>query len=280
MIDIVWFGGYRGSWDHGLLMSIFDKHPDIFIQHNTKNPPTSEKAIVIIIGRPNEKQVREYLEKIKSGLVILTSDEDSFFDWKAAIPERFEIWTQYYAPNKSEIKTRLLLGAPSRIKDYQTSPLPKKYLWSFIGQVQNPHRQRCVEVLKQMLSEGAAGYLKIVEGFSGNISGEVEYQNYLDIMRQSKFVICPSGSMCTDTFRVYEAMECGAIPVVELNSPRDDEEFFYWAEVDDTMLFPMLHAWSDLPEILNANYHNVETTCKIWQQYKSDLEQKLLDYAK
>lgn len=278
---VIWYNGCRGNWDHGLMMEIFAKHPNIFEQINDKDLQNGYfthglNAIIIVAGKPNVIELNEYLLPFKSGVVILTSEEDSYFDWKAAIPAHMDIWTQYYSPNKSEIKTRLLLGPPSRIKDYKINKhLPKKYLWSFVGQVQNPFRQQCVDVLKTLPD----GFLHIAEAFGGEKNG-VEYQEYLDIMCQSHYVICPAGSMCVDSFRLYEAMECGAVPITDRKAPRDPESFHYWNEVlRDVNPIGQVYNWQQLPGFLESKNPPSEIINAWWEEYKTNFEIKLLSMA-
>lgn len=281
MVQIVWYNGQRGSWDHGLLMSIFGAHSDVFSQHNTKESPVFERAIIIVAGKPEVEPLYKYLGQFKSGLVILTSEEDSFFDWKAAIPAHLEIWTQYYSANKSEIKERVLLGAPNRLAQYNiNSHLPKKYLWSFVGQVQNPFRQACVDVLKDIPN----GFLHVADSFGG-IENGIEYQEYLDIMCQSVFVICPAGSMCVDSFRLYEAIECGAIPITNARAPRDAKDFNYFASVySDCDLLFMNDNCDDLKNILTQLDQGLssghKSANKWYSNYKYSLEKKLLKAAR
>ena len=35
------------------------------------------------------------------------------------------------------------------------------------------------------------------------------------ILSQTKFIPCPNGFVHPETYRVYEALECGSIPIVE-----------------------------------------------------------------
>lgn len=285
MIPVIWYNGCRGNWDHGTLMQIFEKHPKAFHQWNNKekwlNLEKYKRAIVIVAGKPNPEGLRDYLITLDSGIVILTSEEDAYFNWQYAIPDHLDLWTQYYSPStKSEIKTRLLLGAPyHRMKDYKINThLPKKYLWSFVGQVQNPFRQQCVEVLKSMPD----GYLHIADGFAGQCNG-LEYQKYLDIMCQSYFVICPAGSMCVDSFRLYEAMECGAIPITDERSPRDPKDFNYWESVISRNTIMKVDDWNDLVWVFqNRSFldpHAFINYNDWWFDYKEQLEKKLLNAA-
>lgn len=281
MIDVIWHNAQRGSWDHGLLCETFEKYPDIFIQHNTKEPPAVERAIVIVVGCPDIEPLRKYLDTLKSGVVILTSEEDGFFNWKSAIPSHLEVWTQYLTQSKLEIKERILLGVPNRFSKYKIDiTQPKKYLWSFVGQVQNQHRQSCVDVLKKLPD----GYLQVVEFFGGEGKNGMEYEQYLNIMAQSKFVICPSGSMVCDSFRVYEAMEMGAIPITEKRCPRDPHNFNYWQEVYLSHTMLTLDNWHELtthynPSLIKGVAPAADIQNKWWFNYKKELEKKFLNVA-
>jgi hypothetical protein len=279
---VVWYKGSFGNWDAGLLSSIMEKHPTVFQQVNSPvSPIISDKAMYIIVGKPNPVELRDYLSKCAPGLVVLTSEEDAYYDWKAAIPEHMDVWTQYYHPStKSEIKERLLLGPPLRIRDYKINKhLPKKYLWSFVGQVQNPFRQQCVDTLKFW----GGGFMQIVENFGGIGQGGMEYQQYLDIMCESKYVMCPAGSMCVDSFRVYEAVECGAIPITDVRSPRDPEGFNYWKEVVGHYAPVQIEDWSKIGGLLfdlEGGHSSVDRNGYWWDGYKIELEKKLLRYAR
>lgn len=281
MIDLVWWDRMKGSWDSGLLRQTFEKYPEIFREHNSKELIFPERAIVIVVGKPEIAPLRAWLETLKSGLVILTSEEDAYFDYHAAIPEHLEIWTSYYHACKADIKERILLGPPSRIKDYKINThLPKKYLWSFVGQMQNPFRNKAVNILKGLLEgdgELSNGFLHRAPMFGGQVDG-IEYQEYLDIMCQSKYVICPTGSMCVDSFRFYEALECGAIPITDRRSPRDEWTFNYWYETigDRAASIIWVNDWEELPELLRDN---PTRSSEWWETYKAELTLKLLNYA-
>jgi hypothetical protein len=57
--------------------------------------------------------------------------------------------------------------------------------------------------------------------------------DYFQLQAQSKFIICPSGDVgCPWTYRFFEAMICGAIPIVESTSPCYAPYKFYMADED------------------------------------------------
>lgn len=296
MIPVIWWKQSRGNWDHGIFLQTFEKYPDLFPQYNDKEIPDFRHAIVMVSGKPSIPELASYINRLKSATVILCSEEDAFFQWKKIVPKRdnFDVWTQYYNPlTKREIKERILLGAPYRIKDYKINKhLPKKYLWSFVGQVQNPFRQQAVEVLSKMDD----GYLKGISGFGGYTPDGMDYQEYLDIMCQSKFVICPAGSMSVDSFRLYEAMECGAIPITDKRAPRDHPDHNYWSDVCpyngltylwewDEDILRSVFLWNEKPPVstIPLAYKNHIYTGPShnywWFRYKHELEEKLLKLA-
>lgn len=275
MIDVIWWNGARGNWDSGLLCEIFDKYPNSFNQHNSKELLWTDRAIVVIVGSPSVLPLQEYLATLKSGLVIFTGDEECSFDAEAIRFDNLEYWTQCYASHRSWMQDRLLLGCPNRISNYKINThLPKKYLWSFVGQVQNPFRQACVDALNELPD----GFMHIVPQFGGG-EGGIEYQEYIDIMCQSHFVICPSGSMTADTFRVYEAIECGAIPIADHRSPRDDKAWDYWNVVYPSHNLLRVSEWNGwgLEHLMRAYVKNIWPSW--WPSYKQQLSQKLLNYA-
>lgn len=271
MIPTIWWNGSRGNWDCGLLLRIFEQYPEHFPQYNDKLIPQFDRAIVIVVGRPPIPPLKNYLSKMKSGVVIMTGDEECSFECERAVPKHLEMWTQCYAPHRSYMKERLLLGTPNRPNYKINTHLPKKYLCSFVGQVQNPHRSACVEAIKSIPDS----FLHIADGFGGQGNG-IEYQEYLDIMCQSKYVLCPSGSMVCDTFRIYEAIEAGAIPITDKRCPRDPQDYDYWDETYPNNDLIKVSDWSELPSLIEKE---VNSTGDWWGVYKQELEQKLINLA-
>lgn len=282
MINVIWYKRSRGNWDSGLLCSIFEKNLGMFNQINELEfPEDINRAIVIVTGKPDPQELYGHLSKLAMGLVILTSEEDAYFDWRTAIPQHLETWTQYYSPiTKEGIKERMLLGAPNRISKYKFDPTqPKKYLWSFVGQVQNPFRQACVEQLEK---DKAKGFLQIVEYFGGEGKNGMDYQEYLNIMCQSKYVICPAGSMCVDSFRLYEAILCGAVPITDRRAPRDPKNFNYWNAVLPGHEVVYVDDWSEFLKVMEVleRYTIPASVRNRWYfRYVDELEKKLLHVA-
>jgi hypothetical protein len=46
-------------------------------------------------------------------------------------------------------------------------------------------------------------------------------KSYAELLNQTKFALCPRGNFSVDTFRFYEALEAGTIPIVEDRGGRE-----------------------------------------------------------
>ena len=62
-------------------------------------------------------------------------------------------------------------------------------------------------------------------------------------MGLAKIAPCPSGAVSVDSFRVWEALEAGALPVVDTVSPTDGLTD-YWQRVLGDPPFPLVDGWA------------------------------------
>jgi Exostosin family len=90
----------------------------------------------------------------------------------------------------------------------------KKYTWSFAGAVHGPERFGAINTFKfnfdnYRVHETPAGTFNASEGLST--------EDYVKLIEDSKFVLCPPGKIIMECSRLYEALEAGAIPIVLAN---------------------------------------------------------------
>ena len=104
----------------------------------------------------------------------------------------------------------------------------KRYTWSFAGGVRDNRRTTLaafatIEPNKVVIETGNS-YNSPVTGLSSS--------DYRDLMIVSDFVLCPIGNISVDSFRTYEALECGAVPIVQ------DDGTGYWRSILNTSYDP------------------------------------------
>ena len=105
-------------------------------------------------------------------------------------------------------------------------------------------------------------------------------KDYTEIMLNSMFVPCPGG-MNWETFRLYEALECGCIPLV-LKTPENDA-WFRWIS-NRIPLLPITN-WEDavrLMTTLMSNQRRIEVyreeLLKGWSKWKEEVGVEVISW--
>jgi hypothetical protein len=84
----------------------------------------------------------------------------------------------------------------------------RKTTWSFVGSMDRPGREQALQALRA----GELPYVCRTKASWGDPAVQ-EGEAYCMTLADSKFVPCMRGSVALESFRVYEAIEHGAIPV-------------------------------------------------------------------
>lgn len=289
-INVVWKSYHepeviaRGYWDQGLLEDIFKQ---LNVQHfnSIYEVPIGEGAIFIVNGRchiEDAEAINKDIAHLPWVLFIDTGDEEANFPWRDIHHPIMKVWmmlprmnlhndTHYKLPNGYRPETHQLLKEIEQQK--------KVYDWSFVGQVNHPRREQCVEAAKTL--QGASGYLQTTKGFG---SSEVDYKDYITVMAKSKVVLCPSGIESPDNFRLYESLEAGCVPIVDAFATNNQDWGFWRYLLGDDMPFPIVGYWDALPKVLPellADYPANANRCFAWWQLKKrEIKYRLIDDVK
>ena len=189
-------------------------------------------GVYIVPGAYQEyyvEQVNEVLAELPYALVLVTSDEENHFPIYDLAHPNMTIWQQYGF--KGAAADRLIpIGAPRN--DF--TPAVKSIDWCFSGQVFHPSRGELMEAMQDV----PGGYLLSSGGFTLGL----EQAEYRDLMGRTRVALCPGGVNSPDSFRLYEALESGCIPIV------DDREFF--TAMFGEFPFPCVDSWSEAPALI------------------------------
>ena len=148
----------------------------------------------------------------------------------------------------------------------------KKYTWCFMGQVHaQGERSSMVEELK---SCDGKYYCNISSSWQSSDSlGTKEYKT---ILSQSIFVPCPRGNSSVDTFRLYEALEVGSIPIIEKSK--------YWNKTLKNHPLIEIDSWSKATRLINGFLKNEkllndynEKVKLWWKNFKENLRKDVSD---
>lgn len=223
--------------------------------------------IVMVRGhfmRPHIKRLEEDLKRFTWVMVMVTTNETGEgFEFNHP---RKVVWLQ--TPGKGVSASQFFpLGAPSpHIQEERPIPIyARANLCLFAGQITHPVRQDCVESMKRIRGTKVLG----TTGFNRGLP----HKEYMRLLADTAVAPCPAGPATPDTFRVYEATESGAIPI--LDSPD------YWTRLfGDHHPFPTLTRWSSLPmlldKVLSRRAIIQNNTGRFWEAYKTYLVNMLV----
>lgn len=295
MIDVLWVSRHpgtvmaRGYADEGLLDELLSgtlwRTGYEFRHHEVLGEewPDVGGAIVVLPARhhasPDDvRWFTERLDTLRWSLVVLAGDEEWNFPWhRIEESDLRKVWIMQPRPEHAHLSGLIPGGwspgtraAFARLRDEAMSrPLE----WSFAGQVTHRRRQDCVNVLKKL----KGGRLIETAGYMQGIP----IGAYRMMIASSKIVPCPSGPYTVDTNRPLEAMECGAVPIVDTITPRG-ETYDYWGIVfGDNHPLPTVSSWRELPgKLARAGYRWPAVSNRVfsfWQQWKRELAHMLAD---
>ena len=274
----------RHYWDQGLLEDTF-KRGDFIHENDFNNIQPDEGAIVVLNGRmhvDDTGKINEDIAKLRWVLFIITGDEEALFPWREIKHPIMKVWVQlprmtehndasFKLPNGYRPNTRQVIAETGKQKRLQD--------WFFAGQVNHERREQCLQELVYLTDSGEVpnGIKITTEGFGQE---KITYEEYIKQMARSKIVLCPSGIESPDTFRLYEALEAGCLPIVDAFSTNFKTAGF-WNYIFGEVPFPIVDYWDKLPalmpQLLKEYPSNVNKVFAWWQMYKRNLYYRLID---
>jgi hypothetical protein len=244
MIKLIWQCNKENSWESDWLEFLFQD-----IRHETVTDYQQQlhcmKGVVIYNSTTD---IKSYLDRVGSvyGLIHLSDEwsKDSTDHYSRA---KF-VLRNYYKDLGSNV-----LNFPLGWMSTYSHDLPVKsvqdrtYTWSFTGHVDKTTRPQMAEHMSQV-PNGRSYFKKCGENW-GTFQGQALTPSQMaEMYNDSIFVPCPQGNCSIDTFRVTEALQMGALPIVEKNP--------YWEQLfGDNPLIQIKH-WDEAPGIINTLMSN------------------------
>jgi len=269
MIPVIWHSQTDGRGFYNctaLLNWMFDKYKDL--AHFTRNDLSAVAdrnagAVFIVHGGRQLGEidlVNRDIEKFEYVLVILLGDEECSFPFEQLEHQHMMTWVQEPMPGRHDSADRYIIdGFTPYTEETSRIAVVRDYDWFFAGQVTHERRRACVQAMQSM---SWGGVIIETKGYCQGIS-QTEYQMML---RRAKFVPCPSGPFSPDAARPWEALQMGAIPILDDLSPTRHEPGF-WKYVLGNHPLPVLTDWAALPEtieVLKRGYSQKQFECITW----------------
>jgi len=222
--------------------------------------------ILIIVDSSVEKKINFYNKlKLLSSKIFLIhlGDESGIHDLSQIYNNCDYVWRTFcsnkYFKNKNV--SCIPLGYKSGI-NFKKEEV-RRYKWAFIG---TPHKSSRHDLLFQ-LSNIQPSFSYETKKFN---EGIISVDKMNKVLSSSQFIPCPNGFVHPETYRLYEALECYCIPIVE-------NAYKYYDRLFPENPFLKIDKWKEannmIEKFTTIEIKNKSEECKKWwSDYKKNLQ--------
>jgi len=222
--------------------------------------------ILIIIDSNPEKKVELYNKlKLTCSKILLfhLGDETGSYDL-SKIYDKCDYILRPFCSNKyfnnSHVKC-IPIGYKSGIKCLKKNN--RKYKWTFTG---TPHKSSRHDLLFQF-SNIEPFFCHKTQKFNTKI---ISVDEMNEVLSSTEFIPCPNGFYHPETYRLYEALECECIPIVE-------NAYQYYDRLFPNNPFIKIDKWAEAKSIIRDwskdQIKKKQKECKEWWiNYKIELQ--------
>lgn len=264
MIPVIWHSQEDGRGRYNCTAMVNDLFDNYDCEHfpGWKTMPDVDGAVIIVHGGREPGRLDKLnmdIERLRWVLLIFLGDEEASFPAELVEHPNKICWVQEPLPGKHDFADRYILDGYTPHTHKHLVYCEKDLDWVFAGQVTHGRRRACVSALQGIDWGGV-----IVE--SKQYCGGVSLEEYHRLLCRARIVPCPSGPLSPDSARVCEALECGAIPILDDLSPTRHEPGF-WKMVLGDHPFPVVTDWSTLPDLIKEikiDWRERTRQCQTW----------------
>ena len=261
------WGNYHKKSSNKWIFEILKK-----VEHESVDDLTNlqkEDTLIIIdsgIEEKNELYIK--LNAICSKIFLFhLGDESGVRDLSTVYNHCHYVW-RTFCSNKYFINNKVKcipIGYKSGISSKEKNK--RKYKWAFTG---TPHKSSRHDLLFQF-SGIKTFFCHRTEKFDVKI---ISVDEMSEVLSSTEFIPCPNGFFHPETYRLYEALECGCIPIVE-------NAYKYYDRLFPNNPFVKIDKWADAKPIINGwgsdQIKKKREECITWWK---DEKNKIQDFIK
>ena len=152
----------------------------------------------------------------------------------------------------------------------------RSYTWSFAGSMDRHGRDQILQQLKRV----EPYVVETKETWSHQ--AKLGAKEYSDLLQKTKFVPCVAGFRALESYRLYEALEQGAIPLIVPDGPEQRDTYIDVLGKHPILTFPSWDKVAELLPILAKNPVKMEEhrqqLITWWTTKKAELKQQIQAY--
>ena len=270
MIRVAWLRARTLCMDQHLLDGLLAGPEFVHEVHDDFVPwhPGDGGAVVVVPARYfTPAEVTAAIAALPWCVLVLTSDEESTFDHTAVVHPQVRTWVMTPRPGVHEPGGRYLgegcHASTSPILAGMGRPAFRNHDVVFRGQVTHEHRVAMMDAVAAL----PATLDVDVEATESFMAGR-PLPEYLAALTNARVALCPSGPATPDSFRLYEALEAGCVPIVEDRCPGWPEGGYWSLLYPQGVPFPVVSDWGDelakTVEHVLADWEPLATRCQAW----------------
>ena len=268
----IFWGNYHFVNSYPWILNLLSKL-EIEIINDTQNLDENDSLIIVDhMISTKESFYFDLSNKVKKIFLIHLGDEGGAEKKDLVYPLCEHIWRTFSLPMFKNLKnvTSIPIGYKcDPIKD-NINILKRNYKWSFLGTTHGSSRYDLLNKHKNI----TPNFINLTENFSGKKSMDTD--DYYKILNNSIFAPIPHGYFHPETYRLYEALEAGCIPIIE-----NPFQFFDNFLPNNPLL--SVNSWEDSSTIIKKYLENKKDIeilrNKIndwWTQHKENLKETFL----
>jgi hypothetical protein len=211
---LIWQMNPDGAWETEWLRLLLR---GAYTEEVLDNTWTRQARVMIVVdNRLVPEKLPYYREAFEAGcrIVLVHLSDEAFKDDYGIYRYCDAVIRNYHSSRLADLaRVHVIpLGYKAGFTLNAQPPRPaaqRKYLWSFAGDAKKYTR---TDMLRAMETLGS-GHTHLTDGFG--TADALPLEKYRALMDDTVVVPCPGGWSNLETFRVYEALEAGCIPIVE-----------------------------------------------------------------
>ena len=234
MVDVVWLapsGMDQIMLQHLLRNEIWNPVGAYDLRHVDSFDDVLREDIILVLPGAYHKveDINAAIKNYRSVLIMIVSDENNLFPVEDLKHPNMKLWIQTPRVGRDYGDARFFGVGYGEARRYHNEAFDVDTDVFVSGQNTHARREKVFALLEKHLEGNKYSYL--INRTNGFTQGMRPWQ-YFDYMQNTKIAPAPSGVVSPDSFRVYEALECGVIPIADDLSPAYKSKG-YWA-----LLFP------------------------------------------
>lgn len=296
-LDVLWWSrkegiAHRGYWDQTYLEdvlagSVWSWPVDVDHHVDLEQVPVDSAMVLIVVPARHHADAEHAAEIARVArlftycVVVLTGDEAHEFP--LGVLDGITTWVQNPTREVARSTYRVLgCGYTAHARNVagtiDAGDVGKRtYDWAFLGQVTHPRRHELDLAARDMLARGVLrGRYEPTSGFTAGIKPD----DYARELASARFALAPAGPLCPDTFRLFEALELGCIPIGDEGGLQGENIGYFRALFGEAPPFPMADEWAGAEVIIDEMLPRWRETAigvlAWWNRYKKRTARALL----